>query len=711
MMPHPGVSLRVLLVEDDEDDVVVTRGLLRAVEGTRYVLDWARTPAEAERHLAAGAHDVYLVDYRLGAATGLEVARRILGEERHAPVIMLTGHHDRDVDLQAAEAGVADYLVKGAIDPPAIERSIRYAVTHQRALRALAESEERYALAIAGANDGIWDWDLRTGRMHLSARWKAMLGYAATDLGDAPEVWFDRVHPDDAAALRAAIDDHLAGRSTHFEVEHRVRAADGTYRWMLARGLAVSGTDDAPARFAGSQTDVTSRKAAESRLQHDALHDALTGLPNRVLFLDRLGHALERRRRRPREPGIAVLFLDLDRFKLVNDSLGHQAGDRLLVAVARRLHAALRPGDTIARLGGDEFTLLLEAVEDHEEAAGIAGRLLHLLSEPFRIDGREHFLSASIGIAVPGPEAEAGHVIRDADAAMYRAKAEGRGRHAMFDARLHEQAVARLDLETRLRRGLSAHGDPAEPLTVAYQPIVETGTGRIAGFEALARWNDADGAVAPERFVPVAEDTGLINELGRRVLDAACGQAAAWRAHGTLTMSVNISGRQLLEAGFAELLAEVLDRHDLPPAVLRLEITETLAATDPHAVREVLAGLSADLGVRARLDDFGTGSSSLTFLHGFPGDAVKIDRSFVAAMADDPGAFRIVRAISGLAQDLGMGVVAEGVEARPQVEMLRDLGCDYLQGFLLARPMPAAEAGRLLASGGGLAGAVAPACE
>jgi diguanylate cyclase (GGDEF)-like protein/PAS domain S-box-containing protein len=705
-MTPPPSTIRVLVVDDDEDDVLLARSMLAEVDASHFEVDWARTSQEAIGFLERGPHDVYLVDYRLGEHTGLEVARSILIGERHAPVIMLTGMHDRDVDVRAAELGIADYLVKGRLDGTALERSIRYAIKHQRALRALAESEERYALAMAGANDGLWDWDVRTGRLYLSARWKAMIGFEAAELGDEPAEWFDRIHAEDLPVVQQALDAHLEGRSAHFESEHRVMARDGRYRWMLARGLAVRGIDGRPSRVAGSQTDITERKATERQLQHDALHDALTGLPNRVLFLDRLQHAMRRDLRREGVDATAVLFLDLDRFKIVNDSLGHLVGDRLLVEVARRLELALRPGDTVARLGGDEFTVLLEDLADREEAGTVADRMLETLNEPFQFEDRELYLSASIGIAMAVPAATPDEVIRDADAAMYRAKAEGKGRHAMFDSALHEAAVARLELETRLRRGLASPDGGG--LQVAYQPIVRAADGRLHGFEALARWRDADGRVLrPDQFIPVAEETGLIAQLGRLVLRAACAQLSAWRRdHGVteLTMAVNISERQLQEPGLAEAVEAALRAPDLAPDALRLEITETAAAADYTAVRIALEELHHRTGVRAHLDDFGTGTSSLTFLRGFPGDALKIDRSFVLAMAEDEGAFQIVKAILRLAHDLGLAVVAEGVETPWQLHMLRELRCEFAQGYLLSRPLTPDAAEQLIADGAVLVG-------
>jgi EAL domain-containing protein (putative c-di-GMP-specific phosphodiesterase class I) len=332
--------------------------------------------------------------------------------------------------------------------------------------------------------------------------------------------------------------------------------------------------------------------------------------------------------------------------------------------------------------------------------------MLETLNEPFQFEDRELYLSASIGIAMAASAATPDEVIRDADAAMYRAKAEGKGRHAMFDSALHEAAVARLELETRLRRGLASPDGGG--LQVAYQPIVRAADGRLHGFEALARWRDADGRVLrPDQFIPVAEETGLIAQLGRLVLRAACAQLSAWRRdHGVteLTMAVNISERQLQEPGLAEAVEAALRDHDLEPDALRLEITETAAAADYTTVRIALEELHHRTGVRAHLDDFGTGTSSLTFLRGFPGDALKIDRSFVLAMAEDEGAFQIVKAILRLAHDLGLAVVAEGVETPWQLHMLRELRCEFAQGYLLSRPLAPEAAERLIADGAVLVG-------
>ncbi len=684
----------LLVVQAGEAAHAPVRAALRPVAE----IHWVTSPDAALAALEEHPHDAFVIDRDLGdpERSGLDVARIVLQHTPYAPVLVLDTSADRDTDLAAADAGVSDYLVNPTAET--LERSLRYAITHQRALKRLAESEERHALALQGANDGLWDWDVRADRLYFSPRWKAMIGYPEADIGDAPGEWLGRVHPDDRAGLTQALEGHLNGATQHFESEHRIQHRDGSYKWMLARGIAVRDHNGRATRVVGSQTDVTDRRQAEQRLQHDALHDDLTGLPNRVLFLDRLDQAIRRGQRRQPATCAAVLFLDLDRFKLVNDSLGHHVGDRLLIAVARRLESALRPGDTVARLGGDEFTILLEDVCDPREATVIAERVQQTLQDPFHLDGRELVVAASIGIALADPDAAPADVMRDADVAMYRAKADGKGRHAVFDARMHELVMRRLDMESDLR-----HAIEDDELEVFYQPIVQAATGRIVGFEALCRWPGADGnSIEPAEFVPIADETGLIVPLGRRVLEVACRDLAEWRelpGGAGLTIGVNVSHRQLSEPSFAAELGAALESTGLDPRALRLEVRESDLAREPESTRRTLAHVLETLGVRWQIDDFGTGASSLHLLHRFPGDAIKIFGPLVSGMGHDGGSFEIVKAIVELAHNLGLEVIAEGVETAGQLEHLRVLGCEFAQGFHMSAPLAAADARALLGQG------------
>ena len=566
----------------------------------------------------------------------------------------------------------------------------------RRAEEALRHSEERYALAARSAHDGLFDWDLKSGEVYFSGRWKDMLGHEEADIGTSPEEWFKRIHPEDLPAVKEAVDAHLEGRAPSFECEHRIRHKERGYRWVLSRGLAVRNGDARPYRMVGAQTDVTERKLAEERLRHDALHDALTGLPNRVLFLDRLRHRLEVSRRR-KDPRFAVFFLDLDRFKVVNDSLGHQAGDQLLVEATVRIEKSVRPSDTVARLGGDEFAVLLEDVFDGSQAARIAERVLRALKVPFRIGDQEVSSGASIGIALSDPSYEkAEDVLRDADTAMYRAKGQGRGRHEMFDGAMHEQALKELQIESELRRAIER-----QEFLVYYMPIVSLASGRIEGFEALVRWKHPErGMVPPVEFIPVAEVAGLVIEIDRCVMRAACLQLKRWQdqfRRPELMVSVNLSGKQFRHADLPEVIRKAVTDADLPKGSLAVEITESVLIDSAEEATRLLAKIR-ELGVRTYLDDFGTGYSSLSYLHRFPIDAVKIDRSFVRQMGGQKEGHEIVRAIIALSQSLGLNTVAEGVEKDDQLALLRSLKCSYAQGSRFAMPIPADEAEKMLAS-------------
>lgn len=562
--------------------------------------------------------------------------------------------------------------------------SFRDVTEQKRAQEALRESAERYALAAQGANDGLWDWDLISERIYFSPRWKAMLGYES-EIGDSPQDWFQRVHPDDLGRLRSEIKAHVDGATPHFQNEYRILHRDGTYRWMLARGIAVGEIGKRPYRIAGSQTDVTDRRIAEERLLHEAIHDVLTGLPNRALFMDLLARSLGRSKRHEKYM-FGVLFLDLDRFKVINDSLGHVIGDQLLISLARRLEACLRPGDTVARLGGDEFTILIDDIKDISDATRVADRIQKELSHPFNLGGHEIFTSVSIGIAlsVTGydrPE----DLIRDADTAMYRAKALGKARHQVFDSAMHSRAVALLQLENDLRRAIERR-----EFLLYYQPTVSLITGEITGLEALIRWQHPErGLILPSEFISHAEETGLIIPIGNWVLREACKQMTKWQMHCgvPLNISVNLSARQFAQSDLIDQVSSILEETGLDANRLILEITESMLIENPEAATAMLQQLKA-LHVQLHVDDFGTGYSSLSYLHRFPIDTLKIDRSFVSRIGTNGENTEIVRAIIMLARNLGIDVIAEGVETIDQVSRLRTMDCHLAQGFHFSRPVP-----------------------
>ena len=563
------------------------------------------------------------------------------------------------------------------------------------ALGAARKSEQRYALAAAGSNDGLWDWDIDEGALYCSERWKLMLGLSSQTSVATIGQWVALVHVDDRRSLEAALDAHLRGDTAHFEHEYRAHHSDGQIRWMLCRGIAVRDELGHPSRMAGSQTDVTEWRLVQDTLVSAARHDHLTGLPNRRLFAELLQRSIAQNARST-TPKYSVLFIDLDGFKLVNDSLGHLVGDEFLVAIASRLESNLRPGDALARLGGDEFAVLIEDFASPDEVCLVAERLQRSLIEPITLSGRELYASASIGVVLGGPQYHTvDDVLRDADIAMYRAKAAGRGGYQMFDPMMHATAVRRLTLETELRQAVER-----EEFSVYYQPIVSLPTSEITGLEALARWTRSDGRVVPpSEFIPVAEETGLIVPLTCFVLREACRRGAAWqRQFGRpLGLSVNISSRLFSRTDFVEQIERTMEESALQPGTLRLEITESTLLNSAEIVQENFGRLRAR-GVSMYLDDFGTGYSSLSYLQRYPVDALKLDRSFVARMGMPDENSAVADAIVSLARALGMGLIAEGVESMAHAEHLIALGCPHAQGYLFCEVQSPQDTERMLAS-------------
>jgi diguanylate cyclase (GGDEF)-like protein/PAS domain S-box-containing protein len=562
-----------------------------------------------------------------------------------------------------------------------------------RTVQALQRKGERLALAAEVANDGLWEWDLAGGRLYVTGRWKAMIGLPEDAAITKPEEWLDRVHAEDIGPLKEALDAHLADRAERFQHEHRIRHEDGTYRFFQCRGIA-SRLGKRPTHIAGSLTDTTDLAITQQRLRDAVYTDPLTGLYNRAVFVEGLGRRLkESQRRRGMDP-FALLYLDLDRFKIVNDSLGHLVGDELLVAVSRRLETCLRQGDVLARLGGDEFAILVNGLQSDQHANVIAIRVQQALSKPFQIGGREVFTSASIGIAFGGAQYNnPDEMMHDADTAMYQAKARGKARHEVFDADMDARARDRLELENDLRRAVDA-----ADFEVHYQPIVSLTTGMCVGFESLVRWTRNGKAISPATFIPMAEELGLIDRIGTRVLEEACRTFSGWQRAfpdaGLDCITVNVSSRQLMQPNFLSVVDRAVRQAGLATSALRIEITETALMTNPEEAATVLSALRK-FGVKIYLDDFGTGYSSLSHLHNLPVDALKIDRSFVRSLLL-PGRPAIVESILALARTLHTSVVAEGIETEVQARELERLGCTHAQGYLFSRPVSASAVQEIL---------------
>jgi PAS domain S-box-containing protein len=579
----------------------------------------------------------------------------------------------------------------------------------QRIRRELTGRNQLFEVITENAADMIAVVDCAGNRLYNSPAYQKVLGYSSEELKLTTSV--EQIHPEDQQrVIGAAQKARLTGRGER--LEYRMRHKDGTWRILESVATAIQNEEGQTDRLVIVNRDITERKRAEDALAHNALHDALTKLPNRTLFLDRVRHVLTLSRRHTSYK-FAVLFIDLDEFKVFNDSLGHTAGNAFLMQIARRFSASVRGIDTIsrsvvtqgtspvaneaslARVGGDEFTILLEGISDCGDAIRVAERIQELLRIPFVIEGQEVVTTASIGIAFCAISyINSEDLVRDAEIAMYRAKQEGKARYQVFDAAMHTVAVKRLRLETDLRRALEL-GE----FRVHYQPIVSLESGKIAGFEALSRWQRPEGLLLPAHFIQIAEEIGLILPMNRQLLREACLQLRAWHSQfpcdPPLTMSVNISPKEFAQPDLAAQIKTILLEVGIHPSSINVEIQETIAMADPQRSSLVLSELKA-LGVHISIDDFGTGYSSLSRLQGFPVDSLKIDRAFISKIDTDSETSEIVRIIIMLAHNLGLKVVAEGAETAEQVRLLTQLKCELVQGYFFAKPGDQAAAQALL---------------
>jgi diguanylate cyclase (GGDEF)-like protein/PAS domain S-box-containing protein len=563
-----------------------------------------------------------------------------------------------------------------------------------RHIDALRESEELFRSA--------FDHAAGTGLVSAEGKWIQVNKSLCDMLGfSEPELLlgtFQRIsHPEDLNVILDQLSKLRDGTISNLQLEHRFFHKSGQVRYVLLSVAPIKDTQNHTANLIFQMQDISARKQAEKKLVHDAFHDALTGLPNRMFFMDQLKQSVQRIRRLP-QPPFAVVFLDFDRFKVINDSLGHLVGDQLLIAIANRLRANVRPGDTVARLGGDEFTILLNSLKNPDDAIDMARRLLSNLSEHFKLPGREVFITASIGITLSTNGYEhAEDVLRDADTAMYQAKSLGRARYEVFDQGMHAKAPDSAEIETDLWQALERN-----ELTLDYQPIVSLKTGKIAGFEALLRWmHPSRGVVSPLEFISVAEETGLIIPIGQWVLNQACRQTREWQKRypqrPPLQVSVNLSPKQFMQRDLIDQISLALDSGGLSPASLKVEITEGMVMQNVESTMQMLGQLQA-LGIAISLDDFGTGYSSLSYLHRFPISTLKIDQSFVSSMSNTQESLEIVRTILGLARNLKMEVIAEGVETLEQAVELRSMNCDYGQGYYFSKALNADNADNFLSS-------------
>lgn len=549
-------------------------------------------------------------------------------------------------------------------------------------------SEERYRLAVEGVNDGVWDWDGRNGKLFMSKRCRNMLGYDSEKEASTIEIWKDFIHEEDVEKFLRSLANYIAEpQKKSFHIEFRTKPKDGRSKWIRTRGKAIWNDQGKLVRLAGSNTDITDQKLSEEKIHHMAYYDSLTGLPNRTLFMDRFSMSVANAQRKNRM--VAVYFFDLDNFKTVNDTLGHSFGDELLARVGGYLKLHMRKGDTIARLGGDEFIMMQSNIKDIGEVTRLATRILEMFHQPWILDGHEFYVTASIGISVyPGDGNDLNILMKNADAAMYRAKEMGKNNFQLFTSELNSRIIERLAIESNLRKAIEKN-----EMELVYQPQISLATGTVISVEALLRWHHPDlGTIMPENFIPLAEESGLIISIGEWVLRTAFRQNVIWHENGIndLRLSVNLSARQFQQRNLLEVITGIMEETGIKPGWLELEITESIAMKDLDYTISVLNKLR-EMGIGVSLDDFGTGYSSLNYLKRLPINNLKIDKSFVHGLKPGSNEAMIAKALISLAHSMHLVVTAEGVETEKQLEFLRGQNCDIVQGFLFSDPKPVNE--------------------
>ena len=688
--------IRVLVVEDVEMDAeLALRELKRA--GLRCVARRVDTEDAFRRELGEFRPHVIISDFSMPRFDGMEAFAIAHEVDPDVPFIFVSGTIGEEYAVRALKNGATDYVLKTNLIrlPPAVERAVRDAEARVEARRiedARRKIERRFQALIENSADAIILVDRDGAVLYRSPATGRLLGYTDEERAGRPMI--ELTHPEDAAALKARLAESLTAPGQ--PIAFQCRARHKTDGWKILDGSFNNLTaDDAIAAVVINCRDITASKEAEQRLAYLAQFDPLTGLPNRDLFKDRLEQTLAQARRN--DWLVGVVLVNLDRFKMVNDTLGIAAGDALLGQAAQRLGETLRGGDTAARLSGDEFAIALSSLARADDAAIAAQKVLDALGRPFEVGGRQVYVPASVGVALYPEDGAAGDVLlKNANAAKDRVKEQGGNGYQFYLPEMNERTAQRLQLETALRGALERR-----EFDLHYQPKASLATGAITGFEALLRWTQSDRRLAsPARFVPILEDTGLIMPVGDWVLSTACAQIKAWKRNGlgSRSVAVNLSARQFQRPGLDATIARLIEETEIDPRQLELELTETLLMRDAEQAIRVLRTLKS-YGVRISVDDFGTGYSSLAYLKRFPLDALKIDRAFVHDVNNDPDDAAITIAIINLAHSLKLKVIAEGVETQAQLDFLREHGCDEIQGYLFARPVPAAECTQLLSAG------------
>jgi diguanylate cyclase (GGDEF)-like protein len=675
-------EFHILCIDDDPDDVVLIEDVLMCATRASFKIAVAPTYQEALRHITGPVrYDAILLDHQLGAKSGID----LLMELRHlgwsvSPIIILTGLSPEIADREALAQGACDLLTKkeAISSPQLLERAILYAIDRHYQKESIQESEERYALAVKGSQSGIFDWQINEGRFFGSDLFKELL-----DLRPGQplnfESWRRKIHPEDAGEFNAAITAHLAGETNLLKNDHRIQTVRGQ-KWIRVRAVAVEGPDGIPRRVSGSIHEITAEKLAEFKALHSATHDPLTGLANRVRLHSILKHQIDIITDNPAH-SFSVVYVDLDRFKQINDGLGHFIGDDILMEASHRLNKAVGGRGEVTRHGGDEFVLVLTAPD--KIASEISESIVKAFHHPVRLhNGGTHTITVSVGLLHANPSYEdPASLLRDADLAMYKAKKRGRDQLVLFDEDMRKSASRRFALEKDFREALR-NGD----VTVVYQPIVSLETGKTVALEALSRWtHPAFGPISPLEFVSIAEESGLVVELGKHTLRRVAQDIQSWTDRGDVSVSVNVSPIELMAPGFLTQFQKAI-RH-LPRGSIGIEITESAIVKNESHISETLKDLRRE-GVYAHLDDFGTGYASMSHLINLPLEGVKIDMSLTKEM-HKPRAQAAIKAVLDLAHELGMYCVCEGVEEDRQRKLLKSFGMDFAQGYLLSKPMTA----------------------
>ncbi len=686
-------TLKALLVEDNFAYARLIRELLAEARGTRFVLEHSIRLSDGLMRLAEMQYDVVLLDLGLPDSQGLDTLMRVQKQAPKVPIIVLTGLDDEELAFKAIRMDAQDYIVKGQADSDLLVRSILYAIERKRTREALRESEEKYRELVENANSIILKVDTSGTITFFNEFAQAFFGFAEHEIAGKNIVGTIVPYQDSSGKdLMLMVKEILQDPDRYLKNENENIRKDGTRVWVAWTNKAMRDSEGRITGILAVGQDISERRKMEEIIRQQASHDALTGLPNRRMFMDRLFFTLNQAHRYHKQ--IAVIFMDLDHFKNVNDSLGHDAGDQLLKEVAERLGYCVRETDTIARIGGDEFNILLPDIYHAEDTTIIVEKIMAAFQRPFGIQGHEFHITASIGISIyPDDGQYADILLKNADAAMYHVKEQGRNNYQFYNPAINVRTIERMILEKNLRKTLECGG-----LVVYYQPQVDMETKQIVCAEALVRWQHPElGLLNPIKFIPLAEETGLIIPVGKWVLSAACAQNKAWQEAGypPLCVTVNLSARQFQQSNLAEMVAQVLHETNLDAEWLELEITESTAMQDIGYTLPNLSRLT-EMGIRFAIDDFGTGCTSLSYLKSLPVQKLKIDRSFIRGLTTDPDDQAIVNAVIALAHNLRLKVVAEGVETEDQFLFLRSSQCDEVQGYLLSKPLPVEEFEKLM---------------